>query len=322
MRNHDAQSLYALGANKKCYVAAKKMQDSVNVKARLKKRGTYIWNLGWLVRMSKLWSCLGSYTPGRGCWGAKVGFPRVRSSFFCRHPEMVWVPEVWRRSRFCTWHHRRWWWWSRWWWARGLEIISGTRVIVSRLDGSDQLAKLAKRRLRHFLWRFFEFCEPGKRRRGSRRWLWCCWWGSCQRCCCWCWMGERSLRRRWRWRWWCGCRSWWRCRWWSPLDRSGVFQPMLSTRPGCPLGSSTWNEGEVSCKFSSWEWGSGVPFCGPTLSGDVSLGVFLPFLRFRGRGNVGMGQWERGPSGAGGTNYEESGAQTRPVKYVLRVLRA
>ena len=68
--------------------------------------------------------------------------------------------------------------------------------------------------------------------------------------------------------------------------------------------------------------GSGVPFCGPTLSGDVSLGVFLPFLHFRGRGNVGMGQWERGPSGAGGTNYEESGAQTRPVKYVLRVLRA
>ena len=50
MRNHDAQSLYALGANKKCYVAAKKMQDSVNVKARLKKRGTYIWNLGWLVK--------------------------------------------------------------------------------------------------------------------------------------------------------------------------------------------------------------------------------------------------------------------------------
>ena len=37
---------------------------------------------------------------------------------------------------------------------------------------------------------------------------------------------------------------------------------------------------------------------------------------------MGMGKWERGPSGAGGTNYEESGAQTRPVKYVLRVLRA
>ena len=49
---------------------------------------------------------------------------------------------------------------------------------------------------------------------------------------------------------------------------------------------------------------------------------FFPFLHFRGRGNVGMGKWERGTSGAGGTNYEESGAQTRPVKYVLRVLRA
>ena len=67
--------------------------------------------------------------------------------------------------------------------------------------------------------------------------------------------------------------------------------------------------------------GSGVPFCGPTLSGDVSLGVFS-LSCIRGRSNVGMGQWERGPSGAGGTNYEESGAQTRPVKYVLRVLRA
>ena len=237
---------------------SQKMQDSVNVKARLKKGGTYIWNLGWLVRMSKLWSCLGSYTPGRGCWWAKVGFPRVRSSFFCRHPEMVWVPEVWRRTRFCTWHRRRWW-WNRWWGARDLEIISGTRVIVSRLDCSDQLAKLAKRRLRHFLGNFFVFWEPGKRRWGSRRWLWCCWWGSCERCCC-CWwrLGERSLRRRWRWRWrwWCWWRSWWRCRWGSPLDRTGVLQSMLSTRPGCPLGSSTWNEGEVSCKFWSWEWSS------------------------------------------------------------------
>ena len=54
----------------------------------------------------------------------------------------------------------------------------------------------------------------------------------------------------------------------------------------------------------------------------MSLGVFFPFLHFRGGGNVGMGKWERGTSGAGGTNYEESGAQTRPVKYVLRVLRA
>ena len=69
----------------------------------------------------------------------------------------------------------------------------------------------------------------------------------------------------------------------------------------------------------SWEWGSGVPFCGPTLSGDVSLGAFFSLLHFRGR-EVGKG--ERGPSCAGGTNYEESGAQTRPVKYVLRVLRA
>ena len=53
----------------------------------------------------------------------------------------------------------------------------------------------------------------------------------------------------------------------------------------------------------------------------MSLGVFS-LSCIRGKGNVGKGQWERGPSGAGGTNYEESGAQTRPVKYVLRVLRA
>ena len=50
--------------------------------------------------------------------------------------------------------------------------------------------------------------------------------------------------------------------------------------------------------------------------------VFFSLSCIWGRGNVGMRQWERGPSGAGGTNYEESGAQTRPVKYVLRVLRA
>ena len=50
--------------------------------------------------------------------------------------------------------------------------------------------------------------------------------------------------------------------------------------------------------------------------------LFPLFCILRG-GAVGeVGKWERGPSGAGGTNYEESGAQTRPVKYVLRVLRA
>ena len=47
----------------------------------------------------------------------------------------------------------------------------------------------------------------------------------------------------------------------------------------------------------------------------MSLGVFFPFL------HLGEGQCGDGEVG-GGTNYEESGAQTRPVKYVLRVLRA
>ena len=156
------------------------MQNSVNVGKAEKRWWGDIYLKARLPKKVRFWVFL-VYTPGWvSCWAVE-GFPRGRRRLFCRHPQ-VWC---WRRTGlFCTWLST----WRRWTW---LKIIRGC-MIVCRLDCGDQLAKLAKSWLRHFLGQFFEFCEPVIIRWGKG-------WLCCGRC------------RWWWWKWWRG-RSRWR-RW-------------------------------------------------------------------------------------------------------------